>query len=168
MKHFLLLLLMLIGKLCFSQTADVNTRAAFDLKLFVNDTAFYQAPMKASQFIVQNKIVQLFPGECIFVEADVVKDSLVNLKVVPAIVHKEKTLTISFTQDYEGKLHKQMLLKIINPFSKQLEYGAQINLMKYKRWIETSVLPVQPGLVSYENWPDIITTIILLNFHLKS
>lgn len=167
MRTCFLIFLMLIGKFCLAQSTG-NSRPPFSLKLFVNDSTFYQAQMGETMFVIDKKTVQIFPGEKLFIEADLMKDSLVNLKVVPEIINKEKTLTIVFMQENENKLHKQMRLTITNPFSKQLEYSAQINLMKYKKWVKTSVVPVQPGLVSYEMWPDIITTVALYNFHLKT
>jgi len=158
---------MLTGKLCLAQST-VNSRPPFNLKLFVNDSTFYEAKMAATMFVIDKKTIQIFPGEKLFIEAELANDSLVNLKVVPEIINKEKTLTIVFMQENENKLHKQMRLSITNPFSKQLEYNAQINLMKYKKWTKTSVMPALPGLESYEIWPDIITTAVLYNFHLKN
>ncbi|SDE18366.1 hypothetical protein SAMN05216464_104258 [Mucilaginibacter pineti] len=167
MKKYLFIALMLISRLCFSQPVDINTRPAFELKLFVSDSNFYKAAMPATSYVIQNKIIQIFPGEEIFIEADIVKDSLVNLKRVSAIVSKKKTLTISFTQISEGKAHKQMELRVSNPFSKNLEYSAQMNLMKQKRWVKTDVLPVRAGIQSFEFWPDVITTMALSDLYLK-
>ncbi len=167
MKKYLLFALLFISKVCLAQTVAVNTRPAFELKLLVSDSNFYQAAMPVTSYVIQNKIIQIFPGEEIFVEADIVKDSLVNLKRVPTIVNKEKTLTISFAQISEGKAHKQMELKISNPFSKNLEYSVMMNLMKQKRWVKTDVLPVRAGIQSFEFWPNVITTIALSDFHLK-
>lgn len=147
---------------------NFNIRPAFTLKLFVNDTTFYQAPMGATKFIPKDGIVQLFPGDSLFVEANIRNDSLVNLKVVPKVEHKEKTLALTFTQIHEGKQHQQMVLKIItNPFTKDIYYSALINLMQQKKWVKTSIVPVKPGLAAYETWPDIITTIVLSDFYLK-
>lgn len=167
MKNLLLLIALLFSSLCYAQTIDNNTRPAFDLKLFVNDTTFYTAPMAPTSYIIKDRAVQVFPGEKLFIEADILKDSLVNLKAVPAILNKEKTIVITFTQEHQNKRHERMVLNIANPFPKNLEYKAQINLMKYKKWVNTSVVPVMHNVIANEKWPDIITTVVLYDFHLK-
>ena len=167
MKIYLLVAALLISKFSYSQADNNNTRPAFTLKLYVDDTTFYTAPMGATSYIVKESAVQVFPGEKIYVEADIANDSLVNFKVVPENLNKGKTLVITFTQTHQDKKHEQMILSVTNPFAKNLEYHSQIHLMKYKKWVTTSVLPVKPGLVSYENWPDIITTIVLYDLRLK-
>ncbi|MFI5159345.1 MAG: hypothetical protein ACHQF4_10800 [Sphingobacteriales bacterium] len=124
--------------------------------------------MNETSYVIKSEMVQIFPGETLYIETDIVKDSLINLKAVPTIINKEKTITISFSQDYENKVHKQMILKVNNPFSKSLIYHAHINLMKTKKWINSSVLPVKPNLESFEIWPDIITTVVLSDFYLQN
>ena len=59
------------------------------------------------------------------------------------------------------------VLTIDNPFDKQLHYKATMNLMKNKKWVNTSVYPVMPKLKSIEMWPDIITSLALVSFELK-
>ena len=98
--------------------------------------------MDATLYVIKDHIVQVYPGEKIYIEADTL-------------------------QEHEEKLHKSMRLNIVNPFSHTLTYSARINLMKQKKWIRTSVEPVLPKLQNYEIWSDIITTVILYNFHLK-
>jgi hypothetical protein len=60
-----------------------------------------------------------------------------------------------------------MMLSIKNPFDRDMEYKADIYLIKYNRWINTSIVPVKAKLLSYEIWPDIIGTIVLHDFVLK-
>jgi hypothetical protein len=87
---------------------------------------------------------------------------------VPEILNKEKTIVIIFTQVHQDRKHEKMVLNIINPFSKDLEYSSRINLMKYKKWVKTDVLPIQHGITGNESWSDIITTMVLYNFHFKN
>jgi hypothetical protein len=42
-----------------------------------------------------------------------------------------------------------------------------MNLMKDKKWVNTSVYPVMARLESIEMWPDIITSLALFGFKLK-
>lgn len=166
-SNLLSILLCFVVNFCYAQSDTSNIRRQFNLKLFVNDSTFYQALMKQTSYVIDNKMVQIFPGETLYIEAEIAKDSLVNLHIVPAIIHKDKTIIISFTQDHENNIHKQMILKINNPFSESLVYDAHINLMKTKRWVRTSILPVQPNLVGIEIWSDIITSMVLSDFYLQ-
>lgn len=168
MKKYLIILFVLANKFCFSQVADANMRPPFELKLFVNDSTFFNAPMNASQYVYNKKTIQVFPGDSLLIEADLSGDSLVNLKVVSENIHKDKTIKIFFSQSAEGRVHQQMILKVVNPFPKMLNYSAQINLLTQKKWVKTSIMPIMPGLVSYETWPDLITTIALYDLCLKS
>jgi hypothetical protein len=144
-----------------------NIRAPFELKLFVNEQQFYSAPMGESNYIINDSIIQIFPGEKIYIEADVINNRLTNFQIVKEIRDKNKTLVIDFQQTAEKKVHEQMILTIDNPFDKQLYYKAQMNLMKSKMWVKTSVYPVMARLESIEMWPDLITSLALVGFELK-
>jgi len=168
-KKIILSLLSILIFACNSSycQTDQNIRPAFTLKLFVDDSTFYQAPMGATKYVPKDGVVQIFPGEKLFIEAEIRNDSLVNLKTVTEITHKEKTLTIAFIQEHKDKVHEQMVLHINNPFSKKLTYRAHIDLMKQKKWVETDVVPLFPSVLGNETWQDLITTIALSDFCLK-
>ncbi len=144
-----------------------NKRPAFELKLLVDDQQFYSSQMAESSYIINDTIIQIFAGEKLFVEADVVKGKLSNFQVVKEIRDKSKTLVIDFQQSINGTVHEQMMLTIDNPFAKQLNYAAAMNLMKNKRWVNTTVYPVMAHLKSIGMWPDIITSLALFGFELK-
>lgn len=57
--------------------------------------------------------------------------------------------------------HMMMMLSVKNPFTKDLNYKAGIYLMKYNKWISTSIEPVMAEKMSFETWPDIIVSIVL-------
>lgn len=168
MKIWPLLISLFFSTLCYSQGIDNNVRPAFTLKLFVDDSTFYTASMSPTSYVIKDQAIQIFPGEKLFIEADILKDSLVNLKAVPGILNKEKTIVLIFTQEHQDKKHEKMILNIINPFSKSLEYNSRINLMKYKKWVGTDVVPIEHGIMGNETWSDIITTMVLYNFHFKN
>lgn len=151
----------------FGQTNDLPQRDAFKLNIAVDDTNFYEADIQASPYILPNNTIQLYPGETIFVEVELVKTEIKSMKTVKENLNPEKTLVISFTQQTDGKIHKGMMLKIVNPFDKKLEYKANMFLMKYNKWAPTSVLPIQGELSSYETWPDLIVTIALTGWEFK-
>jgi hypothetical protein len=168
-KGFFIFICLFTTSLIFCQSGQIsNKREAFDLKLFVNDSLFYNAPMVETKYVINDTIIQIFPGEKLYVDADISGDKLISFKVVPEIINKNKTLIIEFHQEINGKNHEQMMLTIDNPFDKELNYKAMINLMKNQKWVRTSVVPIMAGLKSIEMWPDIITSIALTSFEFKS
>jgi hypothetical protein len=151
----------------YSQTDQSNKRPAFDLKLFVNDNQFYNAPMVETNYIINDSIIQIFPGEKLFIEVAIVNNKLTNFRIVNDIKDKNKTIVIDFQQRTQGKVHEQMILTIDNPFDKQIYYKAKMNLLKNSKWVNTSVYPVMARLKSIEMWPDLITSLALVGFELK-
>jgi hypothetical protein len=151
----------------YGQSDNSNLRPAFELKLLVNSKQFYSSPFGETKYIVNDSIILIFPGEKLFIEADINNNKLVNLKKVDAIDNPNKTLIVEFSQESEGKSHKYMQLIITNPYDKSLHYNALMNLMKTQKWVNTSVIPIMPKLKSIEMWPDIITSLALNGFELK-
>jgi hypothetical protein len=144
-----------------SYTQDNNLlpeRTAFKLKLPVNKNSVYEMDVPSSPFVRNKNIVQIYPGETLFLEATI-QDSVIRLTSVKDIKHPEKTITISLVQNATKKTHENMMLKVSNPFDKDLTYAARIFLMEANKWVSTSVLPVRAGISSFEMWPDVIITI---------
>jgi hypothetical protein len=166
-KLVIILTLGLTTILSFGQTNDLPQRDAFTLNLAVSDTNYYKAEIKASAFVLPDNTIQLYPGEKIYVEVELVKKEIISMKSVKENHNPDKTIIISFTQEVEGKKHNFMMLSIDNPFSKKLNYKANIYLMKHNKWVSTSVIPIGAKLGSYESWPDIITTIALSDMEFK-
>jgi len=124
-----------------------------------------------SPYVINEDLIQLFSDEKIYVEADVVDGIIVKFTVVKEITDQSKTITIEFNQikdDNNSKIHKFMMLEITNPFNRNLEYKANVYLVRYNRWwYNTSTIPVRANLTSYESWPDILLSIVLYDFVLK-
>jgi hypothetical protein len=152
---------------CFGQTNDLPHRDAFKLNIAVDETNFYNADIETSAYVLPDNTIQLYPGETIYVEVELGKKEIKSMKTVKQNLHPEKTVTISFSQQTDGKIHTGMMLKIENPFNKKLEYKAKMFLMKYNKWVPTNVLPVQQKLISFETWPDLIVTITLSEWVFK-
>lgn len=166
-RSLIIFLIALSGRNLAQKDSVLFIRPAFELRLAIDSGAFFKAPIKESVYLVNEGTLQLFPGETLFVEADVEYDRLVDLKVVPKIVHKEKTMTISFNQKTEGKKHQMMILQIVNPFNLELRYNAEMNLMESGQWAKTPVLPISAGLTAYETWPDPLISLVLSDFVLR-
>lgn len=167
-KLLILLISSLIVSQGYSQVIKLNKkRPAFDLQIYVDDNRLYKDQIGETDYIFNDSIILVFPGEKLFIEAEVVNDRLTNLQLVDSIKDKSKTLVMDFQQKTKGKVHEMMILTIENPFDKQLHYKAMVNLLMNKKWGSTSVYPVRPKLKSIEIWADLITSLSLTGFELK-
>ena len=164
-KIILLIIASLTLEFLYSQ--DVVNRKAFSLELAVDNDSFFNAEIGESPYILKDNTVQIYPGEKLFIEATLENGKIVSLRCVNENKNIERTIEIKFEQITEERLHKFMMLTIKNPFDKTLKYSAFILLMKYKKWIKTSVLDINPGLTNFESWPDIITSIAINGWELE-
>ncbi len=154
----------------YSNNNIIAERSSFTLKLSVDNENYVESAIPKTPYVFNKNNVQFYPGEKLFLEAEVINDSIVQLTVVNEIIHKEKTITVKFYQTTDEKnprIHQLMFLEVTNPFAKILEYKANIFLTQYNKWKNTSIIPIPPGMSAYESWPDIITAIVLHGFKLK-
>lgn len=162
MKKYLVFCLMFLTIHVFAQNDnDRALRDSFSLIMPVGVETYYESPIPSSPFVVGPKILQLFPGEAVLLEIEEKDGQIINIKTVKENKYPERTLEISFTQNLEGKVHSSMVLKVKNPFKRDLMYDATIRLMKTEKWVETSIVPVKAGLFGFEMWPDVIISIAL-------
>ena len=145
----------------FSQDMAKLQRKPYTLKMWIDKETFYEEALKASSYVYPDNSVQLYPGETVYLEAELEQDSISRLTAVPEIRDSSNTIIVTFMQQTDGNVHRMMLLKIVNPFRNNLSYHAFIYLMKHSKWVKTSTIPVMAGLAAYETWPDIITSIAL-------
>jgi len=130
----------------------------------VDKKTFYEEDLIERPYVLPNNTIQIYPGESIFIEIDQENGVIKNIKAVKEVKDPVKTLTISFTQSVNKKVHELMMLKVTNPFSNKLSYQASIYLLKQKKWVTTTVYPIETGQSGFETWPDIITSIALGNW----
>ncbi len=108
--------------------------------------------------VIKGKAVTIFPGEEIFVEAEVVGGRLVNLQAVEAVRSPVRTLTLNLAQQDDGG----MLFTAINPFPTLLKYHLQMMLPTSDALKKTSSCPVMPdGGFVFEHWPHPIFQLVL-------
>lgn len=97
-----MLCLLIIPQVIF---ADSLMRDQFDLKLMVDDNNFYQATIEKSPYVLKDNIVQLYPGETLLLEAEVIEDKITKLTAVKNNISPDKTIEISFKQISNGKAY---------------------------------------------------------------
>jgi hypothetical protein len=147
-----------------------SERSSYMLHLNIDEENYWEWEVPRTPYVFNENFIQFFPGETLFVEADVVDNIIVKLTVVKEIVNQEKTITINFIQvskEENERVHNFMMMNIKNPFNKDMEYTADIYLLEHNKWVNTSTIPVRAKIESYESWPDIISTIVLHDFVLK-
>lgn len=114
-----------------------------------------------------NNTIQIYPGEKLFIETEVLNNKIITMKSVKEIKDSTKTIVITFTHVDENKVYSRTMLDIENPFRKDLIYEAKMFLMKNNKWVQTNVYSVRSKLSSIEIWPDVIVTMALTGWELK-
>jgi len=165
-RTFLTILLSTSIALVFGQNEKTN-RDEFSLKLPVNGEQFYEQKVDKSPYFVKENVLQIYPGEKIFIEVEKTKSEITSMKVVKDNLNPQKTIMIEFTQTTKGRKSESMTLKIVNPFNKDLEYKAMIFIVGHDKWITTNVYPVRAKLTSFEMWNDVIISLVLSEWKLK-
>lgn len=153
---------------CLAQSTNLRpNRAAYELTVAVDSAVAYVDTIQAGPFVVGPNILQIYPDETVFVEVEVKKGRIITLTPVQENKRPDRTREISFTQKAKGRQHEMMMLKLVNPFNKTLIYSAMIYLLQERKFVPTSVLPVEAGLTTFETWPDIITTLALTGWKFR-
>ena len=166
MKKFLTALTILMAQNCFAQT-EIEKREPFTLRLPVDGVNYYEQQVAGTPYFVKEKTLQIYPGEKLFIEVEIKKDTIFSMRVVKEKLSPEKTIEIDFSQSVKENKSEMMMLKVTNPFGKVLEYKAIMYIVGQDNWINTTISPVQPKLTGYETWPDVIITLVLDKWKLK-
>ena len=165
-KFLFLLLTSLFSTLTFAQN-EKEYREEFTLKIPVDTVQFYQQEVPKSKYFVKEGVLQIFPGENIFIETETDGKNITSMKVVKENLIPTKTIEIKFYQITEGKKHEQMMLEVKNPFNKELDYDAMMYIVGHNNWIKTSIIPIKPKLMNFEMWNDVIITLVLNNWRIQ-
>ena len=164
------IILILLFGISFSNIFAQNeklSREAYTLKLPVSEDEFYEQKVMKSPYFVKDNILQLYPGEKLFIEVETNKNKIISMKSVKENINPQKTIIIEFTQNTKDRKSELMMLKIENPFEKDLEYKAMIFIVGHDKWINTNVYPVKAKLTGYETWSDVIITLALSDWKFK-
>lgn len=127
----------------------------------VSKETFYESHIPSAPYIVGPKVLQLFPGDTVFIEVELSNGVFTDIKSVKENKHPDKTIEIWFAQTVNNNVHENMMLKVRNPFKRDLSYVALIHILSPDKWVNTSIIPVKAGLVGFEMWPDVIISIAL-------
>jgi hypothetical protein len=114
-------------------------------------------PVQAEEPVVEGDVFYVSPNQTVNIEADLVDDRVVNLRVVPAVVSPEKTIVAKWeTQDDGG-----VFLHVSNPFDKMLKFEMGMLVDGREHMVKTSSCPIVPNGAIFEMWPHPIRRIAI-------
>lgn len=151
----------------FLHAQDKINREAYKLNLAVDAEQYYSMDVPQSPYFVNEKMLQIYCSEKVFVETEIKADTIYSMKVVEKNRYPEKTIEISFTQNDTDRSNIITMLNVKNPFSKILKHGAMMFTPLSQEWKETSIIPIRPKLQNFESWPHTIITLVLYNWRLE-
>ena len=162
MRPLSFLLAFLIGGICSAQEQAISNRGALKLRLFVDDENFYEDDVKAGPYFVKEGVIQVYPGERLYVDAKVGEGGvLTDMHVVTTPKDTAKVIILEFVQHANGRQHEMMMLTVNNPYDDDLHYSAIAYFLKHGQWGETTTIPVGARISAFESWPDVIVTMAL-------
>lgn len=163
MKKYIQFLLLFSVVFAFAQ----EKRKAFTLEIAADETQQYEAAIPESPYFVKENILQLYCGEKLLVECEVVKGKITAMKVVAINSHPERTIEIDFSQSAEDRKKINTTLIVKNPFDQVLRYDALMFTPLGQEWRKTSIIPIRPKLMNFEMWSHAIVTLVLENWRLE-
>lgn len=166
MKKIIVCAFLIITSLCAAQN-DRPERETFSLKLAVDGEQYYGMDVQKSPYFVKDKILQIYPGDDLLIETEIKGDTIFSMKVVKENKFPERTITLKFNQETNGKAHEQMMLSVQNPYDRSLVYDAAMFRVGSDKWMGTSIIPIYPKLTSYETWADVIISLVLTNWRFE-
>ena len=162
-------LIILIGILSFSIANAQNEkplRDAFALKVQVNSKQFYAQQITDSPYFAEEKTLQIYADERVYIEAEVVNGKIVSLTAVKENIHPEKTFDIEFCQTIEKNITTASLLYIKNPFDKKLKYDSLVYVIDTSKW-EQGSHSVKAKTTNLETWTTVVSSIVIRNWELE-
>ena len=88
-KTLLTILLSLTLGFSYAQN-EVTNREEFTLKLPVDGEQFYEQKVEKSLYFVKENVLQLYPGEKLFIEVEIKKKEIISMKIVKENLNPEK------------------------------------------------------------------------------
>jgi len=171
MKTFLAALLILLPQIAYSQNLsdrtarnDLNVREPFMLKLPIDRESYYEKPIPASSF-VEGKAVYILPEEHFGVSVRLYKRRIRSLSYERNV--KGADVEFKFSRWEKGDGKTRMLLVIKNRLNRTLQLRALMAVPMGRQLYQTSIIPVQPGIESFEDWPHPIVGLVLHDLKLK-
>jgi hypothetical protein len=166
MKSTFLILLFFTFGICNSQN-ERQKRTPFKLNLPVDTEHYYAMDVEETPFLVKENVVQIYPGEKVFLETEIKGDTIYSMKSVEKNLYPEKTIEVEFSQEAKDKSNISMFLNVKNPFDKTLYHDALMYTATGQKWQRTSIIPIRAKLQNFETWGYTIITLVLDHWRFK-
>jgi hypothetical protein len=137
---------------------SVAFRAPFTLKLHVDKTHFYEQHFGEIPFVHEGD-VYLFKGDDFGIDLVIRKSAVAAVKYQPAT--EKADVKFKFSQEIQPDGSSTMTLLIRNATTHTLYFDALMTTPGNQGIAKTSILPVRPGLDSYESWPHPVVQLVL-------
>ncbi len=144
------------GEIC----SEVFCREAKTISLKDEEGNVFDLVLEAPSPVIVDGMVMLFPGDRVYVEAEIKKKKLVNLKAVSEITDPSRTLVFDFSQKEMGGI-SNMVLNVKNPFEMVIKYHADMSMPGKEGFYQTSSCPVLPKIQGFEMWPHPIVQMFI-------
>ena len=162
-------LLILIGLFSVSFACAQNlkpNRLPFALKVQVNSKQFYAQQISDSPYFAEEKTLQLYPDEKVFIEAVIEDANISSLISVSENLHPEKTFVIEFCQTIVNNISTSSELYIKNPFEKKLKYNCLVYVIDSSSW-EPQYYVATSKMTTKKSWDTILGSIVIKDWILE-
>jgi hypothetical protein len=136
-------------------------REPFTLKLQVDESHQYEEHFDKIPYVDKND-VYLFAGDNFGINVTMSGDE------ISAVTYQKNSrkadAEFKFSQQKTGKNGFLMLLITTNRLKRRLFFDGFMTIPEKKAIYKTSILPVEPGLSTFESWPHPIVQLVLRNF----
>jgi len=138
-------------------------RPPFDLKLHIDKKPDWEQHIDRTPFVAGNEVF-VFPGERFGINVTVKDNQIASIAYEPDGAKSD--IEFHFSQEKITDTMSIMMLVTRNGMKRTLVFDARMSIPKEKEPFPTGITPIEPGLSSYESWPNPITEIVLSNFRL--
>ncbi len=140
---------------------DLVFRQPFTLRLHIDKENYYEQEIGKIPYVADS-VVYLFRGDEFGVTLQVQDNKITGVKYEPEI--KKAEVTFKFSQEKLDEKTVVMMLVIRNTTKHPLEMEALMTVPGKEGFLDTTILPIPPGLTNYESWPHAIIQLALRNF----
>ncbi|MGV3662379.1 MAG: hypothetical protein ACO1TE_19505 [Prosthecobacter sp.] len=146
------------------KTTGTVFREPFTLKLHVDTERFYEEKFGKIPYVHEGD-VHLFKDDRFGLSLDIQEDAVRAVRYEPDF--KKADVTLIFTQDVKADGETMMLLQIRNKTKHPLRFDGLMTVPGNKSILQTRILPIRPGMSSFESWPHPIVQLVLQKLRIE-
>lgn len=156
----------IVGPVAHCGTPSASCRGPHTVRLTARDGSAQELSFPSGEPVVgDGRLVTIYPGETIYLEADVSGDKLVNIRAVPPPADAGRTMKLVFREE-EVNGTRTMMLSVSSPYDRPLKYRLGMLVPERQAPLATSSCPVVPSGLGMESWPHPIIKLIAADFQL--